>query len=81
MAPQEVPMAPIHVMATAPIPSQGAPRAAREGARQDEPDAIELLRKRFAKHDRPLAEVRRLVDADMGDRLLSDELRAMRDDA
>jgi len=31
--------------------------------------------------DRPLAEARRLIDADMGDRLLSDGLRAVRDDA
>jgi hypothetical protein len=67
--------------ATATIPGQAARPAIGQGAGTQQADPIEQLRQRFAKHDRPLAEVRRLVDTSMGERLLTDELRAMRDDA
>jgi hypothetical protein len=73
--------APAHAPATVDPPRPAAPPVTGEGAGQEQPDAIDLLRRRFAKHDRPLAEVRRLVDASMGERLLTDELRAMRHDA
>jgi hypothetical protein len=73
-------MATARVTATATTPSQPAPATGQRVAPR-EVDPIDQLRLRFAKHDRPLAEVRRLVDADMGDRLLSEELRALRADA
>lgn len=63
------------VTATEPV---AVPASAAAGPSSD---PIDQLRQRFTKHDRPLAEVRRLVDASMGDRLLSEELRQMRDDA
>ncbi|TAK24991.1 MAG: hypothetical protein EPO26_04510 [Chloroflexota bacterium] len=47
---------------------------------QTPPDGIDALRQRFAKYDRPLADVRRLVDASMGQRSLTAELRKLRDE-
>jgi hypothetical protein len=56
------------------MPSEAALPVAGQGAGQQPAYPIERLRQRFKRHDRALAEVRRLVDADMGDRLLSEEL-------